>query len=105
MLSNKVAVALLGLLALVGAAGAGAFFASRPSASPMTTADVKAPAVQDSAPTKAVESTEAVVDDKTAAPEAPPAVETPSPAPAEPPAAPARSAPRVRRDSTPVTAR
>lgn len=104
MLSNKVAVALLGLLALVGAAGAGAFFASRPSAAPVITADVKAPAVQETAPAKAVESTEAVVDDKAAA-EAPPAVETPSPAPAEPPAAPVRSAPRVRRDSAPVTSR
>ena len=105
MLSNKVAVALLGLLALVGAAGAGAFFASRPSAAPMITADVKAPAVQESAPAKAVESTEAVVDDKGAAAEAPPAVETPSPAPATPPAAPVRPAPRVRRDSAPVTSR
>ena len=44
MLSNKVAVALVGLLALIGAAGAGAFFASRPSVQPMVTEDVKAPA-------------------------------------------------------------
>ncbi len=105
MLSNKVAVALLGLLALAGAAGAGAFLASRPSVAPAVTEDVKAPAVLDAAASKAVESTEAVVDDKASDPEAtPPAAEAPAPAPSQP-VAPARPAPRARRDTAPVASR
>jgi type IV secretory pathway VirB10-like protein len=105
MLSNKVAVALLGLLALAGAAGAGAFLASRPSVTPTVTEDVKAPAVPDGAASKAVESTEAVVDDKASDPEAtPPAAEAPAPAPSQP-VAPARPARRARRDTAPVASR
>ena len=103
MLSNKVAVALLGLLALVGAAGAGAFFASRPSVQPVVTEDVKAPAPD--AATKAVDSTESVVDDSAPQTEtAPPAAEPPTPAPSQP-AAPARPAQRARRESVPIASR
>lgn len=105
MLSNKVAVALVGLLALVGAAGAGAFFASRPSVQPMVTEDVKAPAPAPAAATEAVDSTETVVDDGAPATEtAPPAAEPFTPAPSQP-AAPARQAPRARRESAPVASR
>ena len=103
MLSNKVAVALLGLLALVGAAGAGAFFASRPSVQSMVTEDVKTSAPD--AATKAVDSTESVVDDSAPQTEtAPPVAEPPTPAPSQP-AAPARPAQRPRRESVPVASR
>jgi type IV secretory pathway VirB10-like protein len=108
MLSNKVAVALLGLLALVGAAGAGAFFASRPSVQPVIAEDVKAPATSEAA-SKAVEATEAVVDDRAAEQDAPPVAEPPAPAPSQPaaskPAAPSRPAQRARRDAAPVASR
>ena len=88
-----------------GAAGAGAFLASRPSVTPTVTEDVKAPAVPDGAASKAVESTEAVVDDKASDPEAtPPAAEAPAPAPSQP-VAPARPARRARRDTAPVASR
>jgi hypothetical protein len=109
MLSNKVAVALLGLLALVGAAGAGAFFGSRPAATPMVSEGVQAPAVADAPASKAVESTDAVVDDEKKAPESeaqPPAADAPAPAPGRDVAAPSRPAPpRVRRDTAPVASR
>jgi hypothetical protein len=103
MLSNRVAVALLGFLALVGAAGAGAFLASRQSSTPVAVHAVAAPAAPGPASGKAVEATEAVVDDKPAVGETaqPPAAEAPAaPMPA---AAPART--RARQDSTPVASR
>ncbi len=102
MLSNKAAVALLGLLALVGAAGAGAFFASRPSVQPVVTEDVKAPAPAAST-SKAVDATEAFVDDK--APESNPQPQAAEPPTPTPPVAPARPPQRVRRDSAPVASR
>jgi type IV secretory pathway VirB10-like protein len=107
MLSNRVAVALLGLLALVGAAGAGAFYAFRPAATPIVSEGVQAPAAADAPAGKAVESTEAVVDDEKKTPESeaqPPAAEAPAPAPDHRAAAP-RPAPRPRRDTAPVAQR
>jgi type IV secretory pathway VirB10-like protein len=103
MLSNKVAVALLGLLALVGAAGAGAYFASRPSDQPPAMADVVTPVP--AAPGQAVESTEAVVDDKPSESEAKPPVADAAAPPPSPQAIPARPAQRPRRDAAPVAAR
>jgi type IV secretory pathway VirB10-like protein len=110
MLSKKVAVALLGLLALVGAAGAGAFYASRSAAMPMVSEGVQAPAVAEAPASKAVESTDALVDDEKKAPESeaqPPVAKAPAPAPsreAAAPSGPARRTPSASRDSRTTSA-
>ena len=65
MLSNKVAFGLMGLVALMGAAGVGAFVAAR-RAMPTQTITVPAPAVQPTTPPQApaaVDATEATLDD------------------------------------------
>jgi hypothetical protein len=106
MLSNKVAVALLGLLALVGAAGAVAFFASRQSTTPVAAYDVAAPAAAVPANGKAVEATEAVLEDKPAQAETaqPPANEATA-APASSPSAASAPTPRKRQESAPIASR
>lgn len=75
MLSNKAAFAALGVVALVGAAGAGAFVASRRAPQVVVPVSDLAP----SAPAVGVEATEAVLDDAQAVPT--PAPATPAPAP------------------------
>jgi type IV secretory pathway VirB10-like protein len=104
MLSNKAAFAALGVVALVGAAGAGAFIASRRAPQVVVPVSDLAPSASAAA---GVEATEAVVDETaTAAPDvATPPVATPAPATA--PAAPARPAQVVRREapSRPAPAR
>jgi type IV secretory pathway VirB10-like protein len=110
MLSNKVAVALLGLLALVGAASAGAFYASRSAATPMVSEGVQAPAAAEAPASKPVESTDALVDDEKKAPESeaqPPVAKAPSPAPsreAAAPSGPTRRTPSASRDSRTASA-
>ena len=107
MLSNKVAVALLGLLAIVGAAGAGAFFASRPSVTPLATHNVAAPFPAEPTTGKAaVEATEAIVEDKPAESKAAqtPAAD-PTSAPEAAPAATSARAARPRQESAPAASR
>jgi type IV secretory pathway VirB10-like protein len=88
MLSNRVTFGVIALVAMVGAAGAGSWFASRgaapagnPAAAAVTTPPSTIPAVGG-----AVEATEAVMEDKDSAPAAG------APAPSATPAAPAASA-------------
>jgi type IV secretory pathway VirB10-like protein len=65
MLSNKVAVGLIALVALGGAAGTGVYLASRQPVSPAKASVVTPPSTTPSA-SGAVEATEAVMDDKDA---------------------------------------
>ena len=58
MLSNKAAVAALGLVAMAGAAGTGAFIASQRAQPPAIVAEAPAPALAQ----EGVESTEATID-------------------------------------------
>jgi Bacterial conjugation TrbI-like protein len=88
MLSNKVAFGVIALVGLVGAVGAGAWFASRgtapagtPAAAAVTTPPSTIPAVGG-----AVEATEAVMDDKEAASAAGSTTATPAKATADKPA-------------------
>jgi type IV secretory pathway VirB10-like protein len=107
MLSNKLAVGVLAILALVGAAGAGAFLASSRQAAPAAT---ERPSASRPAATpaggNAVEATEAVIDDKpsggaSSSESVAPAVPEPAPAPAP---APARTQ-RPKREASPVATR
>ena len=85
MLSNKVAVGLIGVVALGGAAGAGAYLATRHPQAPAA-ASVAAPSTTPTA-SGAVEATEAVMDDKDAGAAVPgheAAASTPNPGPATP---------------------
>jgi type IV secretory pathway VirB10-like protein len=114
MLSNKVAVGIIGVLALIGAAGAGAFLASRHADIPDQKAAVTAPSTTPAAG-GAVEATEAVMDDKDAGSAAAPSagasqptaapVAAPAPAPVVTGRAP-RATPRTRPDNgIPVASR
>jgi type IV secretory pathway VirB10-like protein len=106
MLSNKVAVGLIALVALGGAAGAGTYLASRQPVAPPKSAAVAPPSTTPSA-NGAVEATEAVMDDKDAGTK-PASAPAPSPAPAVPVQAPAVAphsapAPKARHpESVPV---
>jgi type IV secretory pathway VirB10-like protein len=96
MLSNKAAIAAVGLVALAGAAGAGAFIASQRSA---FAPDAQAPSV-----TAGVDATEATVEPLTPPPspaEKAPAARAVSPAP--PPAPAPRPAPRAPVRRPPAT--
>ena len=96
MLSNKAALAAIGVVALVGASATGAFLASRRTEpAPMT-------AVSETASASGVEATEAIVEDPAAPSTGNPAVRTPAaasvrattPAPAKPAAGPVTPTPR-----------
>jgi type IV secretory pathway VirB10-like protein len=84
MLSNKVAVAGIGLMAFAAAAGAGVYVASR-QADPLSLAPTSETAPADATPAVGVEATEGVIDDKETPPAAAPAA--PAPTVAAPPAA------------------
>jgi type IV secretory pathway VirB10-like protein len=86
MLSNRAAVAALGLVAMAGAAGTGAFLATQRAQPPAIVADAAAPALAQ----EGVDATEATIDPV-------PAVE-PSTADVAPPVA-EEPAPRVRREA------
>jgi hypothetical protein len=89
MLSNKVAVGLIALVALGGAAGAGVYLASRQPVAPAKSGVVTPPSTTPSA-NGAVEATEAVMDDKDAGTKpasAPPPPASPTAATAQAPAA------------------
>src|SRR5215831_1132030 len=108
MLSNKVAVGLIALVALGGAAGTGVYLASRQPVSPANASVVTPPSTTPSA-SGAVEATEAVMDDKDAGTKpATPAPATSAPLPATPSPAPAATphaapAPKPRHaESVPV---
>ncbi len=99
MFSNKLAVALVGLLALAGAAGAGAFIASReaPRQSAAAIGDRAGLDAAQPATGQPVEATEAVMDDVALEP---PAVNAVTPAPTPPkPAKAAAPTPPARRQS------
>lgn len=90
MLSNKVAFGLIALVALGGAAGTGAYLASRQPVPPATASGVTPPSTTPSA-SGVVEATEAVMDDKNAAakpaapaPQAPVTHSAPAPKPRHP---------------------
>jgi len=95
MLSNKVAVGLIALVALGGAAGAGTYLASRQPMAPAKSAAVTPPSTTPSA-NGAVEATEAVMDDKDSGtkPASAPVPSASAPAaPAQAPAVAPRAAP------------
>ena len=95
MLSNKVAVGLIALVALGGAAGAGTYLASRQPVAPAKSVAVTPPSTTPSA-NGAVEATEAVMDDKDAGtkPASAPAPSASAPAvPAQAPAVAPHTAP------------
>ncbi len=96
MLSNKAALAAIGVVALVGASATGAFLASRGTEpAPMT-------AVSETASSSGVEATEAIVEDPAVPSTGTPAASTPAaaparatkPAPAKPAAGPVTPTPR-----------
>jgi len=91
MLSNKAALAVIGAVALTGAAAAGAFLASH-RGEPAAFAALSS-ASPETAPAPGVEATEAVVDDKVTAPPSTPATPSvpvaPKPAPVAAPVKPA----------------
>ena len=100
MLSNKVAVGLIALVAVGGAAGAGAYLASRQPVSPAKASAVAPPSTTPAA-NGAVEATEAVMDDKDAStkPASTPVPATSAPAataPAQSPASTPHAAPATR---------
>jgi len=106
MLNNKVAFGVVALVAMIGAAGAGAWFASRgpapagkPAAAAVTTPPSTIPAVGG-----AVEATEAVMEDKDSAPAAaaPAAPAAAAPVAHDAPAAPAAPAKKAKPADRPV---
>jgi hypothetical protein len=94
MLSNKAAVAALGLVAMAGAAGTGAFMATQRAQPPAIVADAAAPALAQ----EGVEATEATIDP---VPAAEPSTSEVAPPVAEPPAPRVRREPRERPVSAP----
>jgi type IV secretory pathway VirB10-like protein len=105
MLSNKVALGLIAVVALGGAAGTGVYLASH-QAHVVTTANAVTPPSTTPAAGGAVEATEAVMDDKDGAKDGaakPAEAATPSAAPAAtPPAAPAVTPPPTRAPKAPA---
>jgi len=111
MLSNKVALAVIGAVALTGAAAAGAFLASY-RAEPAAVVEVPS-ATPEAVPAAGVEATEAVVDDTKTAPPSTPAASSvpvaeaaaarraPVAAPAKPAARPATETPRRAESARP----
>jgi type IV secretory pathway VirB10-like protein len=98
MVSNKAAMAAIGLVAFVGAAGAGAYIASRRAPAVVVPVSDLAPSA---GPAAGVEATEGVLDEKDVAPA--PVKETPAPsaAPAVAPKPPAaRPSPAPRRPAS-----
>jgi type IV secretory pathway VirB10-like protein len=99
MVSNKAAMAAIGLVAFVGAAGAGAYIASRRAPAVVVPVSDLAPSA---GPAAGVEATEGVLDEKDIAPA--PVKETPPPPVAAPKPAPrpaaARPAPASRRPAS-----